>query len=722
MSFLNVYLKKDYRTPGDNVIKNFYIPLLKESKLYKRSVGFFSSSSLVELSYGISELIKNDGKIQLIVSPVISDDDLKAINLGYKNRVDVETEALLNGITEPQDYYEEERLNMLANLIAMGKLDIKIAYSVNNQNKLGLYHEKQGLFYDKEGNIVTFSGSMNETKTAFNDNYESFDVFTSWDDLDRVEGKEKYFDQLWNNVDLNARVFDFPVAPIDKILSYKKDKVNWQIDVEEELSKMSADENFTTNIPRIPFGKKLFPYQERAIDEWANNNYIGIYDMATGTGKTYTGLASICKLYEKCDGKLAVFIACPQIHLVNQWVEDIIGFNMLPIIGYGGSPQKDFKQRLKKAVLDFNLGVKDFFCFISTNATYSSPEIQAEISKLKGNVLLMVDEAHNFGSPTLLRTLDDRFKYRLALSATFERHGDEEGTETLTNYFQKKCIIYTLEEAIEGKFLTKYRYYPIIVTLTDEELEKYHAISREISKCIIKKNGKNKLNDYGEKLVRARARIIAGAYNKIETLAHYIKPYKDDNYILVYCGSARVDEQDENGEDIKQIDVITRMLGNQFDMKVHRFTSREDPKTRAIIKEKFADGKSLQALVAIKCLDEGINIPAIKTAFILASTTNPKEYIQRRGRVLRKMKGKDFAEIYDFITLPRRLEDVSGLTDDEIRSEKRLVKNELNRLTEFGRIAMNSMESHKMIEEIKETYRLLDNDDDIIEMEDGSYE
>ena len=157
-------------------------------------------------------------------------------------------------------------------------------------------------------------------------------------------------------------------------------------------------------------------------------------------------------------------------------------------------------------------------------------------------------------------------------------------------------------------------------------------------------------------------------------------------------------------------------------MKVHRFTSREDPKTRAIIKEKFADGKSLQALVAIKCLDEGVNIPAIKTAFILASTTNPKEYIQRRGRVLRKMEGKDFAEIYDFITLPRRLEDVSGLTDDEIRSEKRLVKNELNRLTEFGRIAMNSMESHKMIEEIKETYRLLDNDDDIIEMEDGSYE
>ena len=198
MSLLDVNLKKEYRSPRDDIVNKFYIPLLKESILYKRSVGFFSSSSLLEISYGITKLINNKGKIQLIVSPNLSEEDIDAINKGYEVREDVIERALLQYITEPHNYFEEERLNLLATLIAEEKLDIKIAFSLKNQ-RLGLYHEKLGLMYDDENNVIAFSGSMNETENAFINNYEIVDVFTSWEDKDRVEIKERAFDKLWSD-------------------------------------------------------------------------------------------------------------------------------------------------------------------------------------------------------------------------------------------------------------------------------------------------------------------------------------------------------------------------------------------------------------------------------------------------------------------------------------------------------------------------------------------
>jgi hypothetical protein len=213
MNFKDIDLEDEYKTPRDNITRDFYLPLLEKSKLYQRSVGFFSSSSLIDLSYGICSLVKNKGKIQFIVSPVLSEEDLKAINDGYANREELEEKKIMESFEEPKDYFEEERLNILATLIAEGILDIKIAYSLNKDGKLGLFHPKLGLFYDFEGNCVAFSGSMNETKTAFNDNYENFDVFTSWDDPIRVNNKKRDFEALWNNADSNALVYDFPEAP-----------------------------------------------------------------------------------------------------------------------------------------------------------------------------------------------------------------------------------------------------------------------------------------------------------------------------------------------------------------------------------------------------------------------------------------------------------------------------------------------------------------------------
>ena len=296
------------------------------------------------------------------------------------------------------------------------------------------------------------------------------------------------------------------------------------------------------------------------------------------------------------------------------------------------------------------------------------------------------------------------------MSATLDRHNDEEGTAKLYDFFGEKCIEYTLDRAIEEKKLTKYKYYPIVVTLTEEELEAYDNLSYEIGKCIMKgKNGKMKLSSRGEKLALKRSRIVAGAKNKLTMLEEVIHPYIHDKHILVYCGATKGLEQnqdrtDVDSEDIRQIDAVTDLLGNKLGMEVSQFTSKESVEEREVLKREFSAGDTLKVLIAIKCLDEGVNIPKIKTAFILASTTNPKEYIQRRGRVLRLAEGKEYAEIYDFITLPYDTESVTSLTEAQVKRNSTLVKNELRRAEEFSRIAVNMVESASLIDEIKDAY------------------
>lgn len=722
-------VKSEYRSLIDNVVQDFYIPLLKEAVSYKRAVGFFSSSSLVEISKGIAGMAAEGGKIQIVASPYLSDEDIDAIRHGYEDRNKIIESALLTQISEkPTDYYSMERLNLLAALIADGVMDIQIAYT-EDKNGIGMYHEKMGIIEDVHGDKIAFSGSNNESATAMTINYETMDVFRSWGDsseIERVRLKENAFYSIWHDTEPNIKVLKFPNITDALIERYRRKPANFAIDDEQFARRMLtyaskiSDISSTYRGPigaRVPDDITLREYQKEAISVWVGENYRGIYDMATGTGKTLTGLGAISKLSEDSDDILAVVIVCPYQHLVEQWVEDIVRFNIKPIIAYGDSPQKDWKKRLSRAVRDQKLRRdKSFFCLVCTNATFAKDYVQDEISKIQSPILLVVDEAHNFGARTYARLLDDRFTYRLALSATLDRHRDDEGTAMLYDFFGKKCIEYSLDKAIDEDKLTKYKYYPIPVFLTEEELEKYEQKSYEMSKCLIKgKDGKYKLNKRGEILAMERARIVAGASQKLEKLREYIAPYAQDNNILVYCGATNVIDEKEDyssadEEDVRQIEAVTRILGNEFGMEVAKFTSEENMETRATIKEQFQKGDRLQAIVAIKCLDEGVNIPGIRTAFILASTTNPKEYIQRRGRVLRKAENKPFAEIYDFVTLPRELDSVSGLTTEQAQRDLSLVKNELARIKEFGRLSMNSMEANDLIWDIQEAYHIIDDE------------
>lgn len=717
MGLRNIVVKNEYRSPQDNIVKDFYIPLLNHAVLYERAVGYFSSSILASIAEGVLAVKFNNGKIRIVASPNLNEDDIEAIRIGYDKRNQILKNVLFQNLEEPKNIFEKDNLNLLVNLIEKNYLDIKIAVT-DKKGRVGMYHEKLGIISDNQGNSVVFSGSMNETDNAVFHNYETIDVFCSWkpNDTDRVNEKRNAFQRIWENKEEDLIVFDFPELPEELIKKYKTHNIadyQWQ----EEIQRIKAASDNTPpeiNKPTFPKHLELRDYQLRAISEWEKNDYRGIFDMATGTGKTITGLSAVLELLKTLDNKLAVIVVAPYQHLVEQWVEDIIDFNIKPIIGYSASSQKNWLSLLDNAIRDQKLQVanKEFFCFICTNATFSTEKVQSLLSKIKGAKLLVVDEAHNFGAESLSKLLINKYTYRLALSATLERHNDIEGTKRLYDFFGDKCIEYTLERAIEEEKLTKYKYYPILTKLSDLELDVYSQLSYEISKCvIIDKSGKVKLTEKGKMLALKRARVVAGAINKLVKLEEYITQYKNDRHILVYCGATNIlpenqDYSEINKDDIRQIDAVTELLGNKLGMNIAQFTSRENIQKREILKHEFATAETLQALVAIKCLDEGVNIPKIKIAFILASTTNPKEYIQRRGRVLRLAEGKDFAEIYDFITLPRDLDEVHFLTEEQRKRELTLVKNEISRAEEFARLAMNMGQAEKIINEVKEAYSI----------------
>ena len=710
MYFSDLDIKEEYRSKRDNVVLDFYIPLLRCAVKYQRSVGFFSSSSLAEIAPGLSYLVKNGGRVEMVASPKLSKDDVLAIKSGLKKRDEVIQENLLAELQNPENATEAYRLSLLANLVASRILEIKIAVISDNDN-LGMYHEKLGIMYDELGNIVAFSGSMNESSTAFMHNYESIDVFRSWSsnfEEERAINKCIAFRAIWNGEEPNMQVFDFPVAVRNKILKYRQNdsfvynKINNGTTYLKERVSMYTIEEGKELEPSIPEWFLIRDYQQEAIDTWRDRNYVGIFDMATGTGKTYTGLAAVVDLYKHRKVPLAVFIICPYQHLVTQWVDDIRLFGMKPIICHSDSPQRNWKSRLDDACLRLELGIEKYFCAIFTNDTYASDYVQKTIAKVKVQALLLADEAHNLGAEKTSSCLDDRIPYRLALSATLERFGDENGTKRLYQFFGKKCITYSLKQAIDNKMLVPYYYHPIVVSFNEQELEQYIEISRKIASALHLKKKNESISEYAKRLLLKRARMVASTEAKLERLISEISTFSHESHMLVYCGATTVEDIDyQEGhasiEEKKQIDVVVKHIGQDLGMSVAKFTAEESADEREVIKREFDEGNAIQVLVAIRCLDEGVNIPSIQKAFILASSTNPKEYIQRRGRVLRKHKDKKFADIYDFIVSPLSLDVVRQYDEEIIRLSQSLVKKEIMRMRDFAELSQNPSEADEYI-------------------------
>jgi superfamily II DNA or RNA helicase len=318
--------------------------------------------------------------------------------------------------------------------------------------------------------------------------------------------------------------------------------------------------------------------------------------------------------------------------------------------------------------------------------------------------LFIADEVHNLGSEAYRLHLPDNATYKLGLSATPERWFDSEGTDALQTYFGKTVFQYTLEEGLNDKVLCPYKYYPVLVPLTEDEASEYCKLTAAIARIMGEESTGGASSGTADALLLKRSRLAATATNKLPLLQQTIFPLKGSAFNLVYCGDGTVESPVDEAI-VRQIEAVVYMLGRNCQMLVARYTAETEMDRRSELRQRFAAG-IVQCLVAIRCLDEGVDIPETRRAFLLASSTNPRQFIQRRGRVLRRSPGKDFAEIYDFIVQPpiESLEYGSGM----FNTMRSLFAKELRRVSEFARLAQNGPEALHSLLPIRKALHLLD--------------
>lgn len=646
MTFRDLQIKKSYINQGtDNFVDCLLNPALKLAKTYRRSVGFFSSSVFKLIINSLPSFIRNGGTICLIVSPTLSEDDAAAIQLGYEKKEELVNRRFFESFQNEIRNFDDSSLNILSELVARDILDIKVA---SVKNDIGIYHDKLGILVDKDDNKIVFYGSPNSSINAYQNNYEKVRVVRSWiaGEGDSVEDEVAEFDKLWDNENDYLEVYNFMDSIRKCILNF----------VEERKAEKKNSEPI-----------KLFDYQKEAIEKWVGNGYKGFYIMATGTGKTWTAIYSAKKLIENYPS--LIVIAAPYKHLVKQWAEDVRRAFRDASIVLISSENPQWFSVAKQYVIAQKYDASKQIILITTIKSFYSDRFNAVMSLSKQEKLLIVDEAHRFTQR------DDKlhvtFRYMLGLSATpLNGKNNASGIE-LVNFFGGQVYNLPIEDALDKHFLVPYNYHPIFVEATEEEESRFGQISANMAGCF--HDGVLVDTERFVKYVRARLRLLSMAENKISHLDDFIKQIPVKDHFIVYCGDGHLFD-DEKEDEIRYIQYVKNHLYN-LGIKSSQFTATESMDRRMELVDMF-NNNEISSLVAIRCLDEGINIPSIKSALILSSNDDYREFVQRRGRILRRYDNKKEADIYDVVVLPSR-------------NTPKMAIIELRRYYEYARLAQN---------------------------------
>jgi superfamily II DNA or RNA helicase len=687
MSFHNLNLKYVYDSDQDDILNEFYIPALSQSISYKRLAGSFSSSAFAVAAKGISKLIQNGGSMQLVAGAELRPSDVDAIMQGLKKKEEVIADIMIKDLESIEDEFVKDHVKALAWMVANNKLQIKIAVVLEDGKPLdketvqlrGIFHPKIGILEDKEGNTITFSGSINESLRGWLYNDEYFHVFPNWIEAFKqiVDKDLQKFETCWNGLPNRFIVLDVPTAYSQHLIKLAPAKIE-ELNLEKWYIKASAASTKETI--------RLRDYQERAVKNWISKGGRGLFEMATGTGKTHTAIACM-KEQIKTHDKLATIITVPYKHLIPQWQKNLSQWGFKAIEVFGEIP--DWKRKLGNEVIDLNDGVSKNLIIITTHDTFSSKQFVEIIEHITPSILLIADEVHAVGSEIRKQGLVENYKYRLGLSATPRRYFDDEGTLNLLEYFGETVIKFDLRDAIDGKYLVPYEYHPHYVELSPEELEEYRKFSRKIAIQWSMAKDEHSKKELEGLLEIQRQKIIVNAELKMTEFGKILDLIGDKlHHCLIYCSE-------------RQIDRVQHML-NQRVVINQKITFREDLRERSKYLQKFDEG-IYNTIVAINCLDEGVDIPSTHMVIILASTGNPKQYIQRRGRILRPYAGKEKAIIYDILVVPT----IHGDVDEETYDlERKIVQKELMRHEEMSNIALNREEALNRIAFIKKKYRI----------------
>ena len=675
-----------YILPTDPFAEEVLIPGFKAAEKVDCMVGFFSSEVLASLAPGLATYINGSkNSLRLIISPLLSDEDQTAIKDGLEpaNKI---FNNFLEELTVTEQLLQIHTLKCLSWLLRENRIQIKIALM-----KDALFHPKVWLFENSQ-DVIAVHGSSNVTRAGIQKNIEQISISKSWQDTTQLYITDKLrheFNQLWENKDENCLVIELPEAVRKRLLKTYHSK---SPPTEDELRALyTRAKSFSEGLVLCepdPIPKKNFAipdwlryedgpfeHQGKAVTSWCDAGHRGVLEMATGSGKTITSMIAAHRLYT-LHKPLLIVVAAPYVPLIEQWCDEIAPFGLTPVnLTIVGNVAKRAKE-LQKLHRQLRMGISDVEVVVVSHDTLCTPEFLATVKEFNCTRLLIADEAHNLGRPSFINDPPEFFEHRLALSATPIRQYDQDGTKALFKFFGDIVFKFTLEEAI-GRCLVEYDYYVHPVDLTESEMDEWFNLTDKIRQNAWRDED-GKPDDYLAKLLRDRRALLETASGKISMLKTLLnnENTSDLKHTLVYTSDKRP----------KQLNDVNRLLDDRS-ILFHQLTAEETTsrnKTKQIINS-FQNGE-IQVLTAKRVLDEGVNIPQICKAFILASTTVERQWVQRRGRLLRTCKtiGKTHSIIHDLLALPPRMEE---RLDPDARS---LVRSELLRTQEFASLARNA--------------------------------
>ena len=702
MSFKDLHIKPCYESGVDDIIEDYYVPVLGAAVQYDRIAGFFSSTSLAVAARGIADFIVNGGKMRLITSPRLSGEDADVVKKIVENDPSLNLSDFGLDFDNLENEFEKNHVKALGWMLSSGLLEMKLAIVYNDDGSIcdnetisekGLFHQKVGILSDSEGNEMSFSGSINETASAWVNNDEEFKVFKEWTDAREYFVRDKKrFDEIWNGERKNVKIYNLPTAIRSNIVHYSSDFDIEGISLKKYRSIRLKNFNFKND-------KKLFFYQADALNKWKENDYRLLFEMATGTGKTRTAIAGI-KYLNQTRERLVTIITTPQNTLSKQWKDEVDAQNLSfdeSVVVDGSVPQWD--GLLVKLLLMNGTGMADHICLYTTHNTASSEKfINAILHNLSPgtDVLFVGDETHWLGARKFQQALLPCYKYRIGLSATPSRWFDDVGTAKLVDYYGNANFEFTIKDAlteynpITGKhFLVNYSYIISKVSLDETETEQYKEVSAKISKFWNLKDNDPEAALTIERLMEKRANIIKNAsakYHQLEMILDELQARRRIENLIIFVSPQQITE-------------VLNILASK-DIIFHKLTEKEGTKPerrfgnkseREHIISKFKT-KDYQAIVAIKCMDEGIDIPTADIGILMASSTNPREYVQRIGRIIRQSPNKLSADLYDIC-----VDTVHSVDDGNATFERKIREKEQIRLKEIAENAINSIDALKVI-------------------------
>ena len=662
--------KPGWNSSDDDIVNDFYKKALARCARYDRLTGFFNSNAFAVAMSEVLDFVERGGRVRLITSAQFSQADLGMITKNVEDKLAEKVEEAL------EDDIGRKCLAVFGRMLStridgVPQLEIKILVP-----RRGIFHPKVGVFTMDNSDVISFSGSVNETGMGWAGNIEEFKAFCSWKDRGFVDIDESTFKKFWNGAHPDIRTYDLPMAVREKILNVKPGSDDEYRELLLELREKLYGNGGNSDSKKF----ELRAYQKEAVDAWVSKGYKGILEMPTATGKTFTAMGCINRLQKK-HGRLFTVIAVPYKHLTQQWIKNAGEWNELVDPEHAISQnvvnmsKSDWKDKLSQAVDEFNRkgyggghGTNDCIACVTYDLLATKKFIET-VKDVEGEMLLVADEAHHTGAPTTQKGLLKEYSARLALTATPERYFDEEGSDLIQEYFDGVAYSMEIGLAIKDGYLAQYEYHPVFAELTATETDEYVRLTKAIAIKRGNKNGDTPPSDESFDLENKRARIIAKAEQKYQKLAEILESHGNSlENAIIYC---------HDGKQLTNVGLILSERNINYEKISAAESMMEIRDSLARLKE-----KNYQCIVAMKCLDEGVDIPSAQLGIIMASTGNSLQYVQRRGRFLRKSDGKEYAVIYDVLVKPPAV-------DSAHTYARKIMAKELLRHKEFAADARN---------------------------------